>query len=405
MKLQSNSIIQKRYKIINHLGSGGFGETYLCEDLHNNNQYAIKLLQDIDSDMISRFEQEAQTLKKLSDECEKIPKFFDFFEDNNEYYIVQDYINGRCISGEIFYWNEEDVINFLQEILEILEFVHEKGIIHRDIKPSNIMRRDDGKLFLIDFGIVKQVSHSGAVSTTVPWGTPGYIPSEQERGHPKFCSDIYAIGIIAIESLTRSFNWLDSWPTDPNTLELIWLDKAITINSKLIKILNKMVRYNHLSRYQSATEVLQDLRKLIQPPIPFQIGEKWGYKNNEGKVIIDPCYDFADKFSEGLARFKINGKWGYIDDDGNTVIPAEYSGAGNFSEGLANVQITEITKTGWLGLSTNVVKKWGYIDQDGAWKIEPSLNYARPFKNGKAKISSDSEKYIDKNGNYFFGSY
>ena len=402
MKLQSNSIIQNRYKIISNLGSGGFGETYLCDDLDNHNQCAIKLLKDIDSDMVSRFEQEAETLKKLSDECEKIPKFFDFFQDNNEYFIVQEYINGSSIVQELFDWNEEDLINFLHEILEILEFVHKKGIIHRDIKPANIMRRNDGKLFLIDFGIVKQVSHSGAVSTTVPWGTLGYRPSEQERGHPKFCSDIYAIGIIAIESLTRSFNWWNPWPTDPNTLEFIWVDQATTANCQLIKILNKMVRYNHTSRYQSVTEVLKDLRKLIQPPIPFKIEEKYGYKTTEGKVIVNPSYDFADKFSEGLARFKINGKWGYIDDDGNTVIPAQYSGAGNFSEGLANVQITEITKTGWLGLSTNVVKKWCYIDQDGSWKIRPQFDSAYPFQNGKAKVSSNSEIYIDKNGDSFF---
>ncbi len=117
--------------------------------------------------------------------------------------------------------SENEVIQLLYDILEVLQSVHQQNIIHRDIKPSNLMRRDsDGRIVLIDFGAVKQIGsqlkYSQGQRQTVPIGTEGYMPNEQENGHPKLCSDIYAVGMTAIQALTGVFP--HQLPKHPNTL-------------------------------------------------------------------------------------------------------------------------------------------------------------------------------------------
>jgi len=180
---------------------------------------------------------------------------------------VQEYVAGHDLSSEITYkklWNEQDVITLLQVILEALQFVHQNGIIHRDIKPSNLIRREqDDQIFLVDFGAVKQISsHTvapGDGGLTVAIGTRGYMPSEQSQGLPKFCSDIYAVGIIGIQALTGlPANQL---ATDNLTGEITWNEQT-QVNPKLGEILTKMVKYDFRQRYQSATEVLSALQSL-----------------------------------------------------------------------------------------------------------------------------------------------
>lgn len=164
--------------------------------------------------------------------------------------------------------HETQVIQLLKDILEVLEFVHRQGVIHRDIKPANLMRRDsDKKIVLIDFGAVKQkvTQLQGQTSPTVGIGTPGYMPSEQAKGHPKLCSDIYAVGMVGIQALTGVSP--DQLRSDPNTLEIIWKNH-VSISPKLATILEKMVRYDFNQRYQSATEVLQDLEPPQPQPLP-----------------------------------------------------------------------------------------------------------------------------------------
>lgn len=152
-----------------------------------------------------------------------------------------------------------------------MEFVHKQGVIHRDIKPANLMRRDsDKKIVVIDFGAVKEVmtqmtNLQGQTNPTIGIGTEGYMPSEQEKGHPKPCSDIYAVGMIGIQALTSVLP--HQLPHDPKTLEVIWKNR-VTISPKFATILEKMVRYDFNQRYQSTTEVLQDLRSLTPVPPP-----------------------------------------------------------------------------------------------------------------------------------------
>jgi serine/threonine protein kinase len=147
--------------------------------------------------------------------------------------------------------------------LEILEFVHNHEVIHRDIKPSNLIRRkQDGRIVLIDFGAVKTISHLKANSQeqntlTIPIGTPGYSPPEQMSGNPKFNSDIYALGVLCIQALTGA----DPYQIQIDSNTGSWYQK-IQVNPELVKILDKMVRYDFKHRYQSAQEVMQDLNSL-----------------------------------------------------------------------------------------------------------------------------------------------
>jgi serine/threonine protein kinase len=272
-------ILRQRYKIIRLLGSGAFGVTYLAEDLDLPDHSLcvvknLKQMQNPEALQAARglFNREAKILQHLGNECPQIPRLFAYFEENGEFYLVQEFIDGHDLSEEIFPGNrlsEAQVTQLLQEILEVLTFIHDKNIIHRDIKPENLMRRNiDGKIILIDFGVVKQISGLGVNSqgqTNISFivGTYGYIPSEQSGGNPRLSSDVYALGMLGIYALTGIKP--KDLPKDHETLEVIWRDRA-SVSPRLADVLDKMVRYDFKKRYQTAAEALQALRPSSLPP-------------------------------------------------------------------------------------------------------------------------------------------
>ncbi|WP_375510472.1 protein kinase [uncultured Nostoc sp.] len=266
------TMLRGRYKIVRKLGQGGFGETYLAEDmdLPRNPHCVVKRFKPQFTDpqalqqAMRLFDTEADVLYRLGNH-EQIPRLLAHFEENQEFYLVQEYVQGDDLSTELKpgqQWNQEKVIAFLRDILKILEFVHQQNVIHRDIKPANLIRRAaDGKLFLIDFGAVKEISTLMANNQgrTVAVGTPGYMPSEQYNGQPQLCSDIYAVGMIGIQALTGIFPL--KLPIDPKTLEFIWRNQ-VQVSPQLADILDRMVRYHFGQRYQSAPTALQALTNL-----------------------------------------------------------------------------------------------------------------------------------------------
>ncbi|MEH1973078.1 MAG: protein kinase [Nostoc sp.] len=271
--------LRQRYKIIRLLGSGAFGVTYLAEDLDlpDHSLCVVKNLKQIQYpealQAVRRlFNREAKILQHLGNECNQIPRLFAYFEENGEFYLVQEFIDGHDLSEEIFAGNrlsEVQVTQMLQEILELLTFVHDKNIIHRDIKPQNLMRRNaDGKIILIDFGVVKQISalevnSQGQTNVSFIVGTSGYMPSEQLNGYPKLSSDVYALGMLGIYALTGIKP--QELPKNSETLEVIWRDRA-SVSPRLANVLDKMVHYHFNQRYQTATEALQALRPSSLPP-------------------------------------------------------------------------------------------------------------------------------------------
>ncbi|MEA5513935.1 serine/threonine-protein kinase, partial [Nodularia sp. UHCC 0506] len=269
----TGTILRNHYKIINLLGSGGFGDTYLATDidLPNHPKCVVKHLKPNSDPTVLQtvrrlFDSEAQVLYRLGNDSEQIPRLFAHFEEQGEFYLVQEFVDGQDLSKEIIpgkRLSEKEVTKLLQEILEVLAVVHKKNIIHRDIKPPNLMRRrQDRKIVLIDFGAVKEintmmVNTQGQTSVSVAIGTHGYMPSEQAAGQPKLCSDVYAVGMLGIFALTGIQP--HELPKDPTDGEVIWRNWA-NVSDKLAGVLNKMVSYHFRDRYFSAGEALQALQ-------------------------------------------------------------------------------------------------------------------------------------------------
>lgn len=264
--------LRDRYEIIRQLGKGGFGETFLAQDkdLPGKPHCVVKQLKPILSNAFDLqtatrlFDREAQVLYRLGNH-DQIPRLLAHFEENGEFYLVQEYIDGNVLNRELTQgrqWSADEVITFLHDILNILEFVHQQNVIHRDIKPANLMRRAlDRKLVLIDFGAVKEISSLGTnLEGKTVIGTPGYMPSEQVTGEPHFSSDIYALGMTAIQALTGILP--KQLPRNPDTHEVVWRHLA-QVRPQLADILDKMVRYDFRQRYQSVNEVLQALSSLV----------------------------------------------------------------------------------------------------------------------------------------------
>ncbi|AKG22116.1 serine/threonine-protein kinase [Calothrix sp. 336/3] len=274
-------ILDGRYQIIQELGRGGFGETFVAIDTKRpgNPHCVVKQLQPKSThpralELGERlFRQEAEKLENLGNH-DQIPRLLAYFQERGEFYLVQEFIPGSDLTKELppgVQLSETYVIRLLQEILEVLAFVHQSNLIHRDLKPSNIRRRQsDQKIVLIDFGAVKEVTSQeinaeGKTKFTIPIGSPGYMPNEQANGQPKFSSDIYAVGIIAIQALTginpdpRALN--GGITTDTSTGEIAWKHR-VAVNSRLGAVIDKMVRANHLQRYQNAAEALQAITSL-----------------------------------------------------------------------------------------------------------------------------------------------
>lgn len=259
--------LRNRFEIVKQLGSGGSGDTYLAVDLDLPGQpyCVVKHFQPKDPNPAvlpiakSLFDREAEVLYQLGNNHDQIPRLFAHFDEDGDFYLVQEFIDGHALTQEILpgqCLSENAVLNLLKDILEVLVFVHQHNIIHRDIKPQNLMRRhSDQKIVLIDFGSIKKIGALGA-GLTISVGTPGYMPSEQAKGKPRLCSDIYAVGMIGIQALTGLTP--EQLQENPNTGEVIWRDKA-EVSDAFANILDIMVRDRFSERYQSAAEALQAL--------------------------------------------------------------------------------------------------------------------------------------------------
>lgn len=265
-------IIGSRYKVLQYIAQGGFGRTYLAEDTQLPGQDLCVVKQLSPSTEAPKFLQLARRLFKTEAEAlnslghhEQIPELLAYFEESEKFYLVQQYIEGKTIEEELQLeqsWSETKVIDLLQDCLKILDFIHQKNVIHRDLKPANLIRRhSDQKIVLVDFGTVKNVLQNSQPDSqlTVAIGTKGYMPAEQARGLPRPTSDLYALGMIAIEALTR-VEPLDLEEDDYGDIKWTHL---VQVKPSLAKILTKMTRYHFKDRYQSASEALQALSILI----------------------------------------------------------------------------------------------------------------------------------------------
>jgi serine/threonine protein kinase len=278
-----NLTINGRYRILQQIGVGGFGLTYLAEDWHlpTRPKCVVKHLKPQINDeetlrLANRlFQQEAEILYRLGGHP-NIPSLIAHFKENGEFYLVQEFIEGHTIDREFAggrKYNQKELIQLLGQVLEILAFVHSQNVIHRDIKPANLIRRaSDGNMFLIDFGAVKQVNNvprgaQGSTFSTITIGSHGYMAMEQMAGNPNFSSDLYALGLVAIQSLT-GIKPLEL-PKNQNTNEFIWTNRA-QVSPEVEHFITKLVRYDFRQRFFSANEALKSLNVIASRAGFFQ---------------------------------------------------------------------------------------------------------------------------------------
>ncbi|MEH2265945.1 serine/threonine-protein kinase [Nostoc sp.] len=280
-------LLQGRYQIVQTLGAGVFGQTYIAVDVDypENPKCVVKQIKVSSCEpgylemLRLMFLTETETLKLLGSHPQ-IPEFIACFEENNQFYLVQELIEGYALTAELpidqqwgCLWSEKEVVEFLIDVLGILEFVHSQGVIHCDIKPENLIRRNSDalrKLVLIDFGSIQSIDFGIGAELPIyriPVTSLGYIPPEQFIGQTQPNSDIYALGMIAIQALTGLEPL--QLKVDPHTNEIFWRSQNTPVNDYLAAVLSQMIRYDSQNRFESAAEVLQVLKQIVwetQPP-------------------------------------------------------------------------------------------------------------------------------------------
>jgi serine/threonine protein kinase len=279
INLVAGAVLEGRYRIVQQIGQGGFGRTYLCEDLNRFNEpcvlkeFAPQVHGTTALDKAKRlFEREANVLYKL--QHPQIPKFRELFQMTTAgggLFLVQDYVaghtyryalNSRLQQGQTF--KEDEVRRLLVNILPVLEYTHSLGVIHRDIAPDNlIMRSSDGMPVLIDFGGVKQIAVNAEIQAMgnteglTRLGKVGYAPSEQmQRGVVSPHSDLYSLAATCLVLLTGQE------PTsllDPQTMKWKWR-QAIQLSPDLAGAFDRMLEPQPADRFPAATEVLRALQ-------------------------------------------------------------------------------------------------------------------------------------------------
>lgn len=289
--LQVGTILHGTYKIESYLASGGFGNTYLAKNIEFDETYAIKEFfvkgvcqRDGNSTTISvsnaentnsfeqqreKFKKEARRLRSLSNP--HIVKVYDLFEENGTAYYVMDYVDGENLSARLKRTNtplaESAVRNYLNQILDGLEAIHNEGMFHLDIKPANIMVNSHDVVKLIDFGASKQQSMVGGatMSTGISY-TNGYAPSEQMvQSYDKFgpWTDFYALGATIYKLLTNqdppSVSDLSEDETEDKHLAL----SMPNVSEEMKKLVVWMMQENRLKRPKNVGEIRKSAEQSV----------------------------------------------------------------------------------------------------------------------------------------------
>jgi tetratricopeptide (TPR) repeat protein len=293
--------LRHRYKIIQPLGRGGFGKTYLAEDTDKLNERCVvkQLTYQSSSDWTNQkavqlFEREAQQLQQLGIHPQ-IPALIAYFEEEGCLYLVQQFIEGQNlyqILDQQGSFSGEQVWELLLGLLPVLQFIHQQGVIHRDIKPDNIMQcPEDGKYVLIDFGVAKLITQTAMDHPGTVIGSPGYAPLEQMRmGIATASNDLFGLGTSCFHLLSGTspsslwteygYSWLENWQD--------YLSESLS--PPLQKVLTRLLQKNNALRYQSAKAVLEDLQPLPSSQIlsresaPSPPSEKSSLQPLQGQV-------------------------------------------------------------------------------------------------------------------------
>jgi eukaryotic-like serine/threonine-protein kinase len=275
----SQLLLKDRYRAISFLDSGGMSRNFLAidTDMPEEKRCAIKqffpapqVLDDPEAfeKSIELFQREGAQLDRLGNESTQIPQLFACLEQERRFYLIQEFIDGQNLLQELDEhgaYSEQNILQLLDDLLPILKFVHDNGVIHRDVKPENIMRRKNGQLVLIDFGMSKHLN-STVMSRGTTGGTMGYAPPEQIRAGVAYpASDIYALGATCIHLLTnitpdRLYDFMSNKWT--------WRQELATqerqISDRLANAIERMLMNEVQDRHQSIACIIA---ALDSPPV------------------------------------------------------------------------------------------------------------------------------------------
>lgn len=273
----------RRYRPVQRLGGGGFGKTYLAEDVEKFNaqcvikQFAPQVQGTGALKVATRlFEDEAKRLQQLG-EHSQIPTLLAYFEEEQRLYLVQQYIEGRNLLHELEVegaFGEKKIRDVLLDALTILKSVHQNNVIHRDIKPENIIRRRfDDKLVLIDFGASKQLTATVVNRPGTSIGSFGYAPIEQMEDREVYpASDLYSLGVTCFHLLSGIDPW-ELWKKQGYGWIGRWQEQLKEpVSPELEHILNKLLQEDYQQRYQSVDDVLEDLK--LSPSLPSRFSSE-----------------------------------------------------------------------------------------------------------------------------------
>ena len=313
--LIAGKVLEDRYRIVQQIGQGGFGRTYLCENLTRFNEpcvlkeFAPQVQGTYALDKAKKlFEREASVLHNLAHP--QIPRFRELFElktGSQGLFLVQDYVAGQTYryllaarQNQNRLFTEDEIRQLLKDTLPVLQYIHSLGVIHRDIAPDNLMLRSSDNLpVLIDFGGVKQIAVNAEIQATgnteVPTclGKVGYAPHEQmQRGRVSPNTDLYALAATCLVLLTGKE------PTeliDPQSLAWNWRS-VINLESDLGTLFDKMLQPNPVARFQSAGEVLATLKQQVPAPqMPVTQPPNPPVNPPVGTVVVSPGVTAAPK--------------------------------------------------------------------------------------------------------------
>ncbi len=289
----SQLLLKDRYRSIGFLDSGGMSRNFLAidTDMPEDKRCVIKqffpapqVLDDPEAfqKSIELFQREGAQLDRLGNDSQQIPQLYAYLEQERRFYLIQEFIDGQNLLKELDEhgaYSEGKIIQLLDDLLPILKFVHDRGVIHRDIKPENIMRRQNGELVLIDFGMSKHLN-STVMSRGTTGGTMGYAPPEQIRAGVAYpASDIYALGATCIHLLTavtpdRLYDFMaNKWT---------WRQELATqerqISDRLANAIDRMLMNEVQDRHQSISCIIA---ALAAPPV-----NNWRLKAMIGAAIL-----------------------------------------------------------------------------------------------------------------------
>jgi serine/threonine protein kinase len=269
-----SSLLNHRYQVLEVLGDGGFGQTFLAEDtqMPSRRKCVVKQLKPITDNpqaqqiVKERFQREAAILERLGAGHPQIPHLYAYFEDNEQFYLVEEWVEGKTLTQVLHQGllPEPEVYRILVSLLPVLDYVHQHNIVHRDLKPDNIiLRHQDRQPVLIDFGAVKEtmttvMSSQGHSSRSIIVGTPGFMPLEQMAGRPIYSSDLYGLGMTAIYLLTGKIP--QEFETDLNNGLVLWHPHVHGLSMELRAILDQAIRPNAHDRFATASQMLAALQ-------------------------------------------------------------------------------------------------------------------------------------------------